>query len=951
MIERQNILELIGRNKSKYTSCIITSYTFDFSFFEERIMSILRISNIKNVNVFIDGKYLENYLENSVGTEFKTHKTYSLNPVYTDGIFHPKIMLLTGPKHGLLVIGSGNLTSSGLSTNDEIWSAFHLNSIESENAPIFSAVWNYLKQFLLQTKGFNTQKIAWITQRSPWLSEISTMTPNGFIQIKTDLEVMFIGNSNVSNTYAEINKALPKVSVNNMTIISPYFDENGIVLERFIEDYKIKQITCITDIEFGLPPVKLNDKSYGLTKFYDWKDCLKDFDKRFNRLHAKIFHFEYSDGWEYLYIGSANATLGALGKIGFNAKNAEAGLILKRKSQKGFVTDLGIHYKNAKLIDIRSVKRNATSLNDLPPVTKFEAKILYVEKNGNRLHVFLKTKLKSECSVTILNSTNSELENWSAPPDSIELKLNLARPTEVFKVCLKENGLRISNYALVHDVAAQSKCNPDPDHAEIGQMIESLSLDPENGQLVRLLSKADYNWVEEELDSSNSTAGSSFSTAKEIEARKEYGVITTEEFNQLNSKQSKELELLNNPSVQIADFLSILSRGLLKTSLSIQESNEELLANLDIHNQTGEGGDVQQVLTANNSGEREAKAINRHFDKVYKFYSSQLKGLHNSKSFRSVPKRPLTIKDLSNISIALDLLTIYYGKHYSIRRTEFVIRFSKKYFDEIAEIEKRFKLYRVQKTNIDHPNWVYFDVDSEQFTSVHAEFSKLDPGLWVSQDEYVINTHNFEYIPSGVYNSEEGYGLKYYLIEMLGSFLLNANALAGYKAYDYDVLNEKVLSLRKSIFEGGVFLCLNLKWKESEKTWRNILLLDLLIFIYPGATDSTSLTETLKELAALYDKAKYKHSDFDENFSFFKTQLISNYLKNNNLLSKEPAESVRVTKPSGMFDLIFSKEIGFAFLKGTGKDYITTEKPGFEWDYDINANVLKLGYPPSLIKQ
>ena len=136
MIKRQNILELIGKNRAKYHSCILTCYSLDFSFFEERVLPVLRIANVKNVNVFADGKFLETAQENTTGKEFKHNKTYSFQPIYATGVFHPKIMLLVGKSHGLLIIGSGNITSSGISTNDEIWGAFHLNNIDNENAPL-----------------------------------------------------------------------------------------------------------------------------------------------------------------------------------------------------------------------------------------------------------------------------------------------------------------------------------------------------------------------------------------------------------------------------------------------------------------------------------------------------------------------------------------------------------------------------------------------------------------------------------------------------------------------------------------------------------------------------------------------------------------------------------------------------------------------------------------------
>ena len=104
MIKRRNILELIGKNRGKYHSCIITCYSLDFSFFEERVLPTLRLSNVKNVNILADGYYLEKAQEATTGKEFQHNKTYNFQPIYERGVFHPKIMLLTGVKHGLLII-------------------------------------------------------------------------------------------------------------------------------------------------------------------------------------------------------------------------------------------------------------------------------------------------------------------------------------------------------------------------------------------------------------------------------------------------------------------------------------------------------------------------------------------------------------------------------------------------------------------------------------------------------------------------------------------------------------------------------------------------------------------------------------------------------------------------------------------------------------------------------
>ena len=56
MLERLNILELFGADKNKYHSCIITCYSFDFLFFEQRVLPALRRAGMININVFVDEK-------------------------------------------------------------------------------------------------------------------------------------------------------------------------------------------------------------------------------------------------------------------------------------------------------------------------------------------------------------------------------------------------------------------------------------------------------------------------------------------------------------------------------------------------------------------------------------------------------------------------------------------------------------------------------------------------------------------------------------------------------------------------------------------------------------------------------------------------------------------------------------------------------------------------------
>ena len=59
MIARHNILDLLGSDKRKYHSCIITCYSFDFIFFEQRVLPKLRQAGITNINLYVDASQIE----------------------------------------------------------------------------------------------------------------------------------------------------------------------------------------------------------------------------------------------------------------------------------------------------------------------------------------------------------------------------------------------------------------------------------------------------------------------------------------------------------------------------------------------------------------------------------------------------------------------------------------------------------------------------------------------------------------------------------------------------------------------------------------------------------------------------------------------------------------------------------------------------------------------------
>ena len=117
MIERKNIIQLLGDRTNVYHSAVLTCFTFDPIFFESIYLPTLHKLGVTNVVVLMDSSMYDRLLSDS---SYQYHQVSTNN--YTlvrqsnmhGGVFHPKMVLLFGDDEGALIVGSGNLTFSGM---------------------------------------------------------------------------------------------------------------------------------------------------------------------------------------------------------------------------------------------------------------------------------------------------------------------------------------------------------------------------------------------------------------------------------------------------------------------------------------------------------------------------------------------------------------------------------------------------------------------------------------------------------------------------------------------------------------------------------------------------------------------------------------------------------------------------------------------------------------------
>lgn len=940
IISRQNVLDLIGANRQKYQSCLITCFSFDFTFFEERVMPVLRTANIRNVNVFLDGKFLDNSLEHSTGNEFRSQKTYGLNSIYSIGVFHPKIMLLTGPKHGLLIIGSGNVTNSGLNTNDEIWGAFHIDTIESASAPLFSAVWNYLQPFLLRAKGFNAKKIQWIYQYSPWLERLPEYVIGDFINFTDEVGISFIANNNKRLIYDEIIRILPKKELRKITIISPFYDEKGEIIEQINKDLKPKEIICLVDPLFGILPIHISNSLQNIVKFWNWHDCSSDFNPLYNRLHAKLFHFDYVDEKEYLLIGSMNASIQAFGGPSTKPVNEEAGLLLSRNPGGNYLTDLGIKVPISGELDIRSHVQIEKNRIEYDTSQRLKVKILYCEVDNNQLKIFIDRNDIVRGMLCILNHQNEILESSQIEIKDAILEIAIKYTDEAHKVFLNNSqDQRISNFSLIHRVFLQAKSNPDP----IRESLDNIFAKGYDG-VPELFAYVDFNWADED-DEHEVKRGAGRTEKQETTLTKEYDKLSQEEFNKVNQIIIQRQEgLLSSTSIQIAEFLGVIGRNITIDKLEeVEEDFEQQLLDNEDSALSNENKEVTSFKIIRADGRTEQKAINRFFGKLNDSFQSKLNKFYETSSIQDLPQSKITIKELSNMLIGLYILDLYSKKTYQIKRTIFSIQFTKKYIEglfsrqfkeeyteELREIEKKFKLIRIDKIDRLNKFKIYYSIEEEHLNSLEQIIIRKENHfkLEVHKELYnepIINN----YFDSGELGDDNN-TIKGFVLNTLGRFLFCCNS--GVKMYEYDIVNQKVEFFIKEIFRKSIKIITELHWKESETNSFELVLLDLFSFIEMsvGYSELTNYTRDLLKTGS--DCNNPRTNDLKSNIKYILEELLPRYTHWRSVYTDERKELVVSISELNKGNKIFKKGFGFCELLSSDPTNLSISKPGLLWN-------------------
>jgi len=658
-LHRENILTLIGSRR--YHSCILTTFSFDFYFFEMKVMKWMRSCGVRNINVLIDGHYYSELMKQSTGEEMQLTPGYSLYPIFQNKIFHPKLWMLFGKNEGLLLVGSGNLTNSGNGNNEEIWAAFHFDVRFPENSQVFSVAWDYLSAVSSTTLGQTNDKTTkWIIDQSQWLNELPKTDRYQFCRTAQDEEIALLYNSETTTIWGRLKEVLKDQNVIEITTISPFYDINGTAISEMKVLFPQSKMNIVID-ENGLVPSSL--KASENYMFYDWYDVgvsknqySRSEDVK-SKLHAKIIHFITAEGIEYCLLGSANVTSAGLGITGVEKSNSEVSILIK-SGEGGFLNILGIKLSGDKIKRISdfSLQNSRFGYDTILENNRFIINLLAAEYLYRELIIYSRGSWSQQLQVVFFDRNNTIIRSSIIQKYEPEIKLKLDPDLTGFQyVQLADiDGTYLSNKLLLTDYFLLAKTHPNPQTEEIERIYSEI----QSGELSKVLDLLNYAMIDEteNEDGLNIIQAGGSKKRNQEEKKEPDKLYDLSAYKPIFDANYEKALLFSSPTLRVLDVLRFIqTKGISsgKTNDIRDDEQENDLGNIN----GNEANDIKIVHYQSHymlSSERR-KLLN-YFSNLSRYQHDILYG-----KTRGTPYKP-TLTDLTRYLIFIELIHEYGGK-------------------------------------------------------------------------------------------------------------------------------------------------------------------------------------------------------------------------------------------------------------------------------------------------
>lgn len=302
-----------------YHSSIASTFNVDFEAYETIVLSRLRGAGCRNNLLLCDSRMVTASLDGAFRLPRYAGRLYSVSGAQGEragGVFHPKLLVQLGRRKGRLLLGSANLTASGIAGNLEIVSELRATAEPSGEQRILRQAFDYLFRHLDQGDPAVEAQLEFLRRRTPWLSE--TESAPGAVSLTDGTLAAFLASGAV-DALADRFIGLVDEPIHRLFVISPYWDQQLAALQYLTSAWKPSEVSALIDMEVTAFPSVPSALSPTLRLY----DRGKAFKSRF--IHAKVIIAQGANA-DHVLFGSANCTVAGLGAGTIAGINAEASL-------------------------------------------------------------------------------------------------------------------------------------------------------------------------------------------------------------------------------------------------------------------------------------------------------------------------------------------------------------------------------------------------------------------------------------------------------------------------------------------------------------------------------------------------------------------------------------------------------------------------------------------------
>lgn len=450
--------------KKEFHSAIFTTYSINLYYLEQQVLPLLGSKGIHYVSVLADSEMLSSQLDSLSSLSENKKRTYAINGMQSKGAFHSKLIFLAGDTKLLLLMGSGNLTSSGHGKNLEVWNAFYVDSADDSKLGFLLQAWNYIKQLHQDLGQSAANKIKSIEENCSLL-KTNIKTYDKYV-LEDDTQISFLYAQPQKSIFNQLVKLIGEEEIQRITVMSPFYDTDGKFIQLLNNTFKPQTINVILQKEFGNAPT--NIKPTDNIHFHNWENIKCDAPQKF--FHAKNIIFEGNET-SFMLSGSANASIAAFGLSKSVAVNQEA-CVLYQSESTDYIKLLGLKLKKRKevLSDFEHLNGNGTAgINGSNNLVFIRS----AERNYDVLSLQLSlVDNLSNVTLCIFDAKGkTEFEKQLDISDTDKtIKITIPQTLHVMYCYLKQSDTIISNKQFVTDIHAFEGTNPSQKNRSLNEL-------------------------------------------------------------------------------------------------------------------------------------------------------------------------------------------------------------------------------------------------------------------------------------------------------------------------------------------------------------------------------------------------------------------------------------------------------------------------------------------------